>query len=92
MANIQNNQILYTASNKLTETTSSSSYGLHTNAFNVTITSHTFSNGNGVIEFDGTLTSIGYRAFWGCSDLISVTLPDSVTTLAHISFSYCQDL
>lgn len=92
MANIQNNQILYTASNKLTETTNSSSYGLHTNAFNVSITSHTFSNGNGVIEFDGTLTSIGYRAFWGCSDLISVTLPDSVTTLGDMSFCYCQNL
>ena len=92
MANIQNNQILYTASNKLTETTSSSSYGLHTNAFNVSITSHTFSNGNGVIKFDGNVTSIGYRAFWGCSDLISVTLPDSVTTIGDYAFCSCSGL
>ena len=92
MANIQNNQILYTAPNKLTETTSTSGAGLHTNQFNVSITSHTFSDGNGVIEFDGTLTIIGGYAFRYCSGLTSITLPNSLTTIGGYAFHGCSGL
>ena len=80
--------ITYTASEKLVETTSSSSSGLHTNAFNTTIKSHTFENGVGTIEFDDSVTSIGEYAFKGCSNLTNITIPDSVTSIGNRSFYY----
>ncbi len=86
------NVITYTASSKLTETTSSAFYGLYENAFNVSITSHTFSNGTGTITFSGDVTSIGYRAFSGCSGLTSVTIPESVTSIGYEAFSGCSGL
>lgn len=92
MANIQNNRILYTASSKLSTTTSQYANGLHTNAFNVTITSHTFSSGNGVIEFNGAVTTIGDYAFRGCSRMTSVTIPDSVTSIGNNAFLGCGGL
>ena len=33
-----------------------------------------------------TLTSIGYGAFWGCSSLTSVTIPNSVTSIGEEAF------
>lgn len=48
-AKAANNQICYEASMKLSEATYSWSSGLHADAFNTTITSHTFSSGKGVI-------------------------------------------
>ena len=92
MANIQNNQILYTAKSKLPQTTATNGAGLHTNQFNVSITSHTFSNGNGVIEFEGTLTIIGGYAFRYCSGLTSITLPNSVTSIGGYAFDGCSGL
>ena len=56
---IPNNQIWYEASSKLVETTSEYSSGLHINSFNASITSHTFSDGKGIITFDKDVTTIG---------------------------------
>ena len=38
------------------------------------------------------VTSIGYRAFYYCSGLTSVTLPDSVTSIGNDAFAYCSGL
>lgn len=39
-----------------------------------------------------TVTSIGVRAFMNCSDLTSVTIPNSVTSIGDYAFYYCVSL
>ena len=44
------------------------------------------------IEYGGisyTVTSIGVLAFYGCSGLTSVTIPNSVTSIGNGAFSDC---
>ena len=48
--------------------------------------------GEGIITFDGELTTIGYQAFYQCFSLTSVTIPDSVTTIGDEAFAYCESL
>ena len=91
------NIITYEASAKLAETTTFNMSGLHINAFSgksgqLTMTSHTFENNVGTIEFDGDVTNIGYNAFNGCKGLTSVTIPDSVTSIESQVFYGCSDL
>ena len=38
-----------------------------------------------------SVTSIGDSAFWGCTGLTSITIPDSVTSIGS-SFAYCTGL
>ena len=82
--------IYYTAANKLTETTSG--YGLHTNAFGVTIESHTFENGQGTIRFTDKVTVINSYAFEYCTEMTSVTLPYSIKYIYGSSFMGCTGL
>lgn len=86
------NVITYTATYKLDETTYSHSSGLHTNAFNVSISSHTFSNGIGTITFNGEVTTIGDDAFKWCKGMTSITIPNSVTTIEGYAFYQCYGL
>lgn len=87
------NVITYTASEKLTETTStSSSSGLHVNSFNVSITSHTFADGVGTITFSGDVTSIESAAFYECYSLTSLTIPEGVTGIGMYAFYGCSSL
>lgn len=39
-----------------------------------------------------TVTSIGRYAFWYCSGLTSVTIPESVTSIGSEAFAYCSGL
>ncbi len=60
--------------------------------FGANIVSNTYENGKGVITFDGEVTSIGKCAFWVCSSLTSVTIPDSVTSIGDCAFYDCSSL
>ena len=47
---------------------------------------------NSVIPDDGSVTSIGDYAFYSCTSLTSVTIPDSVTSIGDDAFSGCSSL
>ena len=47
---------------------------------------------NSIIPNDGSVTSIGYMAFYDCSGLTSIIIPDSVTSIGYYAFSGCSGL
>ena len=47
---------------------------------------------NSIIPTDGSVTSIGSWAFYGCSSLTSVTIPNSVTSIGDYAFYNCSNL
>ncbi len=63
-----------------------------TDVFGANIVSNTYENGQGVITFDGNITSIGDYAFSHCKSLTSVTIPDSVTSIGDVVFRGCSSL
>jgi hypothetical protein len=47
---------------------------------------------NSVIPTDGSVTSIGYAAFSGCSGLTSITIPSGLTSVGNEAFYDCSSL
>ncbi|MBR5830073.1 MAG: leucine-rich repeat domain-containing protein, partial [Tidjanibacter sp.] len=84
---LSDNQVLYytsTDGNVVTPNTAS--------AFGANIVSNTYENGQGVITFDGNVTSIGELAFYDCSSLVSITIPEGVTSIGGGAFASCRSL
>lgn len=54
-----------------------------------TIVSNTYSDGKGIIKFDSDITIIGDQAFGWCQKLISMTIPNSVTSIGNSTFNSC---
>lgn len=71
------NSITYTATAAL---------DIKTVAFDASITFHTFANGEGNISFDGDVTTIQNGAFANLSALLSITLPNTIKTIAPDAF------
>ena len=57
-----------------------------TNVFNANIVSNNYINGQGIISFDGPVTTIGESAFYNCSSLTSVNIGDGVTEIGKSAF------
>ena len=92
VANSDGVTIYYKWANNNTELAVSyrgSSSGSYSNEYsgNVVIPSSVVYNGNTY-----SVTSIGERAFYYCSGLTSVTIPNSVTSIGGSVFSYCSGL
>ena len=48
--------------------------------------------GKGIITFDGEVTMIGEKAFYNCSKIETINIPDSVTSIGNQAFYYCSSL
>ena len=49
----------------------------------VTVVSNTYANGKGVMKLSGTVTTIGYRAFYNKTSLKSIIIPNTVTSIGE---------
>ena len=60
--------------------------------FDANIISNTYVNGQGVIEFDNSITKIADFGFKMCTTLTSITIPNSVTAIGFEAFYNCSSL
>lgn len=82
------NKIYYTSSDGKVTPFNQDSFG------GVSIVSNVYDEktGKGCITFDGAVTTIGYRAFYKCGNLISINLPDGVESIGKYAFYICSSL
>lgn len=81
-----NNEIWYTTSDE------NIIKDIRTTAFNTTLISHTYNNGKGIITFNKDITSVGSYAFYNCSTLETITLPNAASSIGDYTFYGCSNL
>ena len=94
---IPNNEIWYTSADGNIVEPCSAEYVEYEDIYstfgaNILSNAYDAERGCWVIKFDGDVTTIGYAAFYECSSLTSVTIPDGVTTIGDYAFSWCSSL
>ncbi len=62
------------------------------NLFNANVVSNTYSNGEGLLKFDATLTSVNQEAFYNNTALGSISLPESLQRIGSFAFTGCSYL
>lgn len=83
-----NNEIWYTATAKIEQ----ASWIKDTFGANIVSNEWDETTGEGIITFDGNVTSIGGNAFSHHSKLTNVVMPNSVTVIGRSAFSDCNNL
>ena len=63
-----------------------------TTGYGATISSNVYSDGLGVITFNGTITSIPASGFSGCTTIQTIGIPDSVTSIGIRAFASVSGL
>ena len=83
---VANNEIVYT-------TTDGKPITLYqTMGFNANVISHTYSKEKGLLVFDRDITSVSEYAFYKCSTLKSVQMPNSIKQIREYAFYGCSSL
>lgn len=79
---------------KKIEYTTSDGHKLHLRHlfWNTNIIDHTYCNGKGTITCREDITEIIESAFFGCRNLLSITIPNSVNSIGYRAFCDCQAL
>lgn len=83
---IPNNVIYYTSSDEKVVTP------YKTDVFGANIVSNEYVDGQGIITFDGDVTSVGNSAFYQSVSLASVIIPNSVKSIGQEAFNGCSSL
>jgi len=81
-----NNEIWYTT------TTGTKLELTQSGGFGSPYLTNSYSNGKGVIKFEGSITLIGISSFSNCETLTSIILPESVTSIGANAFNGCKSL
>lgn len=63
----------------------------NTDVFGANITSNTYTDGKGIITFDGNVKRIGSYAF-RFTNIVSITIPKSVTSIDGSAFDTCTNI
>lgn len=78
--NPDNNEVWYTTSDEQI-------INLSSDVFNTSVISHTYSSGKGVIICSNDISTIAEEAFYGCKNLTSITLPNTITEIGAYAFA-----
>lgn len=67
-------------------------YQTESACFGTSLVSNTYTDDQGVLVFEDTVTSIGDEAFRGCAKLASISIPNGVTSIGDKAFRACSSL